>query len=64
MAEPGGSPKNPRTRPRETKLLICVHNPFSLWNPPPEFAGRIRAKKCHLDRMVGNIPVRHAVVRE
>jgi phosphoglycerate dehydrogenase-like enzyme len=56
MAEPGESPKNPRTRPRETKLTICVHNPFSLWNPPPEFAGRIRARwpaMCVFDRPEG-----------
>jgi phosphoglycerate dehydrogenase-like enzyme len=33
-----------RTTPAETKLLICVWHPFSLWNPPPEAAARIRAR--------------------
>ncbi|MGH9682460.1 MAG: D-2-hydroxyacid dehydrogenase [Candidatus Acidiferrales bacterium] len=33
-----------RTKPAETKLLICVWHPFSLWNPPPETAARIRAR--------------------
>lgn len=33
-----------RTKPEETKLLICVWHRFSLWNAPPEFAGRIRAR--------------------
>lgn len=33
-----------RTAPGETKLLICVRHPFSLWNPTPEMPGRIRAR--------------------
>lgn len=33
-----------RKTPAETKLLICVRHPFSLWNPPPEMAARIRAR--------------------
>lgn len=33
-----------RTRPAETKLVICVHHPFSLWNPPPELAAQIRTR--------------------
>lgn len=33
-----------RTTPAETKLLICVFHRFSLWNPPPEMAARIRAR--------------------
>jgi len=33
-----------RTIPAETKLLICVRHPFSLWNPPPEMAERIRER--------------------
>jgi phosphoglycerate dehydrogenase-like enzyme len=33
-----------RTAPRETKLLICVWHPFSLWNPPPEMPKRIRER--------------------
>ncbi|HYL46528.1 MAG TPA: D-2-hydroxyacid dehydrogenase [Candidatus Limnocylindrales bacterium] len=32
-----------RTAPAETKLLMCVWHRFSLWNPPPEMAARIRA---------------------
>jgi D-2-hydroxyacid dehydrogenase (NADP+) len=31
-----------RTAPGETKLLICVRHPFSLWNPTPEMPARIR----------------------
>jgi D-2-hydroxyacid dehydrogenase (NADP+) len=31
-----------RTTPGETKLVICVRHPFSLWNAPPELAGRVR----------------------
>jgi D-2-hydroxyacid dehydrogenase (NADP+) len=31
-----------RTRPADTKLLICVWHRFSLWNPSPEMAARIR----------------------
>ena len=33
-----------RTKPAETKLLICVRHPFSLWNPPPEMPERIRQR--------------------
>ena len=33
-----------RTQPAETKLVVCVHHPFSLWNPPPEMANRIRGR--------------------
>jgi D-2-hydroxyacid dehydrogenase (NADP+) len=35
---------NNRTQPGETKLVICVHHPFSFWNPPEEMAGRIRER--------------------
>jgi phosphoglycerate dehydrogenase-like enzyme len=28
----------------ETKLVICVWHRFSLWNPPPEMAARIRGR--------------------
>lgn len=33
-----------RTTPAESKLLIGVFHRFSLWNPPPEMAARIRAR--------------------
>lgn len=33
-----------RTAPEATKLLVCVWHPFSLWNPPPEMAQRIRER--------------------
>jgi D-2-hydroxyacid dehydrogenase (NADP+) len=33
-----------RTDPAETKLLICVSHRFSLWNPPPHMAERVRAR--------------------
>jgi D-2-hydroxyacid dehydrogenase (NADP+) len=33
-----------RTIPAETKLVICVWHRFSLWNPPPEMAARIRER--------------------
>jgi hypothetical protein len=33
-----------RTNPAETKLVICVWHPFSLWNPPSEMAQRIRER--------------------
>jgi D-2-hydroxyacid dehydrogenase (NADP+) len=35
---------NRRTQPDETKLVICVHHPFSLWNPPEEMGKRIRGR--------------------
>ncbi len=38
MAEP------PRTAPAQTKLLICVKNPFPLWNPPADTGPRMRAR--------------------
>lgn len=31
-----------RSDPTETKLVVCVHHPFSLWNPPPQLAQRVR----------------------
>jgi D-2-hydroxyacid dehydrogenase (NADP+) len=31
-----------RTKPAETKLVICVWHRFTLWNPPPEMAALIR----------------------
>jgi len=34
------SPRNPA----ETKLLVCVNNPFPLWNPPADTAQRMRAR--------------------
>jgi phosphoglycerate dehydrogenase-like enzyme len=33
-----------RTKPAETKMVICVWHRFSLWNPPPEMAKRIRER--------------------
>ncbi|MGB0034113.1 MAG: D-2-hydroxyacid dehydrogenase [Candidatus Acidiferrales bacterium] len=33
-----------RTKPAETKLLICVRHPFSLWNVPPGMPERIRQR--------------------
>lgn len=33
-----------RTKPAETKLVICVRHPFSLWNVPPEMPERIRQR--------------------
>lgn len=33
-----------RPSPKETKLLICVWHPFSLWRPPPEMAARVRER--------------------
>jgi D-2-hydroxyacid dehydrogenase (NADP+) len=36
--------KSGRTRPAETKLLICVWHSLSLWNPPPGMAARIRGR--------------------
>ncbi|HYL68641.1 MAG TPA: D-2-hydroxyacid dehydrogenase [Candidatus Limnocylindria bacterium] len=33
-----------RTKPAETKLVICVWHRFSLWNPPPEMAACIRER--------------------
>lgn len=36
--------KSRRTRPAETKLVICVWHRLSLWNPPPEMSARIRER--------------------
>ncbi|HJY88402.1 MAG TPA: D-2-hydroxyacid dehydrogenase [Candidatus Acidoferrales bacterium] len=33
-----------RPAPSETKLLICVWHPFTLWRPPPEMAARVRER--------------------
>lgn len=33
-----------RRNPAGTKLVICVHHPFSFWNPPPEMAERVRRR--------------------
>jgi phosphoglycerate dehydrogenase-like enzyme len=33
-----------RTRPNETKLVICVKHPFTLWNPTPEMPARVRER--------------------
>jgi phosphoglycerate dehydrogenase-like enzyme len=33
-----------RTKPSETKLLICIWHQFSLWRPPAEFADAIRRR--------------------
>ena len=43
-----------RTKPAETKLVICVWHHFSLWNPPPEMAGRIR--ECWPEMRVMHVP--------
>jgi len=53
-----------RTRSAETKLLLCVRHPFSLWNPPPEMPERIgrrwpEMRVVHLpdyDRLGGELP--------
>ena len=37
-------PRPIRTKPCETKLLICINNPFPLWNPPADAAQRMRAR--------------------
>ena len=33
-----------RPKPAETKLLICVWHPFTLWRPPPQMAARVRER--------------------
>jgi len=33
-----------RTKPEETKLLICVWHAFSLWNPPPKMPETIHGR--------------------
>jgi phosphoglycerate dehydrogenase-like enzyme len=33
-----------RTTPADTKLVICVRFPFTVWIAPPEFSDRIRAR--------------------
>lgn len=33
-----------RSSPSETKLLICVWHPFTLWRPPAEMAERVRQR--------------------
>ena len=43
-----------RTKPAETKLVICVWHHFSLWNPPPEMAARIR--ECWPEMRVMHVP--------
>ena len=53
-----------RTAPAQTKLLICVSHPFTLWNPPADMPDRIRARwpamrVVHLpkyDRMPEELP--------
>jgi D-2-hydroxyacid dehydrogenase (NADP+) len=53
-----------RTQPASTKLVICVHHPFSLWQPPPELAARIRNRwpemrlvhLTHYDQLAGELP--------
>ncbi len=53
-----------RTKSAETKLLICVWHPFSLWRPPADLAATIRSrfpdmKVVHLpdyDRLPEEIP--------
>src|ERR1700676_354889 len=37
-------PQPQRTTPAETKLVICVENPFPLWNPPADTGPRMRAR--------------------
>ncbi len=44
LTRTGGLAKPGRTHPAETKLVICVWHPLSLWNPPPEMAARIRGR--------------------
>jgi phosphoglycerate dehydrogenase-like enzyme len=43
-----------RTKPAESKLVICVWHRFSLWNPPPEMATRIR--ECWPEMRVLHLP--------
>jgi D-2-hydroxyacid dehydrogenase (NADP+) len=53
-----------RTQPSATKLVICVHHPFGLWNPPSELATRIRDRwpemrvvhVKHYDRLGAELP--------
>jgi len=53
-----------RTAPAQTKLLICVSHPFTLWNPTADMPDRIRARwpamrVVHLpkyDRMPEELP--------
>lgn len=33
-----------RTKPENTKLVICAKHPFTHWNPPPEIAEAIRRR--------------------
>lgn len=34
----------PRPSPEETKLVLCVHHPFTLWRLPADFPARIRER--------------------
>ena len=50
------------TNPAETKLLICVKNPFPLWNPPADTGPRMRARFPEM-RIV-HLPDRNGLERE
>src|SRR5215469_6429624 len=51
-----------RTKPAETKLVICVWHPFKLWNPPPETVARIRNRWP--DMRVVHLPTYDGLERE
>jgi phosphoglycerate dehydrogenase-like enzyme len=38
------TPDSARSVPAKTKLVICVHHPFSLWQPPLSFAEALRQR--------------------
>ena len=51
-----------RTTPDETKALICVRHPFSLWNPTPEMPARIRERWPEMS--VAHLPTYDGIERE
>jgi D-2-hydroxyacid dehydrogenase (NADP+) len=51
-----------RTSTAETKLLICVWHRFSLWNPPPRMAERIRERWPEM--RVVHLPTYHGLQTE
>jgi D-2-hydroxyacid dehydrogenase (NADP+) len=40
-------PQTARTTPEQTKLLICIKNPFPLWNPPEDAGQRMQSRFPH-----------------
>lgn len=51
-----------RTSPADTKLVICIWHKFTLWQPPPEFAGSIRRRWPSMK--VVHLPTYEHVVEE